>query len=110
MRIDARSAASTISSFPSRMELRVDSILTGAQALGERLGGLIGRGMATVAARLRPPTDPSGPVRIDATLIGEFEPLVRLSVPFRELGGVAGLERWLAHHAIERLPGAGHAD
>ena len=90
--------------------LRVDSILIGAQALGERLGGTIGRGMAAVAARLRPRTDPPGPARIDAALIEEFEPLVRLNVPFRELREVAGLERWLARHAIERLPGAGRAD
>lgn len=90
--------------------LRVDSILIGAQALGERLGGTIGRGMAAVAARLRPRTDPPGPARIDVALIEEFQPLVRLNVPFRELREVAGLERWLARHAIERLPGAGRAD
>jgi hypothetical protein len=45
--------------------LRVDSILIGAQALGERLGGTIGRGMAALAARFRPRTDPPGPARKD---------------------------------------------
>jgi hypothetical protein len=87
----------------------IAALLTGTEALGERLGGTAGRMLAAASARLRPPSAPSGPTRIDAELIAELEPLVRLSVHLRELPHVAGLERWLARHAVSRLPGAGDA-
>ncbi len=87
----------------------VEAILTGAQALGERLGGILGGWMAATAARLRTRSAPSGPTRIDPSLVVELEPFVRLSVRFHDLPHVAGLERWLATNLIERLPGAGHA-
>lgn len=79
----------------------VAALLTGTQALGERLGGTVGRRLAAVSAR---------PARIDAELIQELEPLVRLSVPLAELTQVARLERWLSRHVVEPLPGAGDAD
>jgi hypothetical protein len=87
----------------------VEALLTGAQALGERLGTGTGRLMGAVAALLRPRSAPEGPACLDAGLIDELEPLVCLRVPLDELEGVAGLERWLAHHVIEPLPGAGDA-
>lgn len=87
----------------------VEAILTGAEALGDRLGGAVGRGMAAVAARLRPRGDDAGPARIPARLIAGVEPMVTLVVPLRDLPHVARLERWLAHHLVERLPGAGDA-
>jgi hypothetical protein len=89
--------------------LALEAILTGAQALGERLGGVLGGWMAAAAARLRPCSAPQGPTRIDPSLVTEFEPFVRLEVRFDELTDVAGLERWLARHVIEHLPGAGDA-
>ena len=86
---------------------QVDAILTGAQALGERLGGLIGGSMAAFARRLRTaPAD--GPVRLDPELIEELEPAIKLRVPLAELNDVAGLERWLGRR-IERLAGGGRA-
>ena len=87
----------------------VTSILTGAQALGERLGGRAGAWMAACAERLRPRGAPVGPAAIDTELIAEIEPMVRLRIASGELPHVAGLERWLARHVIEPLPGAGDA-
>ena len=88
--------------------VRVEAILTGAQALGERLGGMLGRWLAGSSARLRPGGD-DGPTRIDPALVVELEPFVGLSARFDELPHVAGLERWLARNVVGRLPGAGDA-
>lgn len=85
---------------------RVVAILTGAEALGERLGGTIGGWIAASAKRLRPRLAQPGPAAIDAALVAELEPFIRLSVRFDDLPDVAGLERWLARHAVEPLPGA----
>ncbi|MCA1678958.1 MAG: hypothetical protein LC777_08455 [Actinobacteria bacterium] len=88
---------------------QVQNILTGAQALGERLGGSVGRGMAAAAARLRPRGHPEGPAPVDMSLVDSLEPMVKLGVPLRELPHLAALERWLAKHLVEPLPGAGDA-
>ena len=86
----------------------IESILTGSQALGERIGGLVGRWMSSTSARLRSDSEP-GPATIPASLIVESKPLVQLGVAFDDLPSVAGLERWLATHFVERLPGTGDA-
>jgi hypothetical protein len=86
--------------------LRVTRLLTGAQALGERLGGTSGAVLAATARRLR--SDP-GPTQIDAALVVKLEPFVKLSVPLRELDDVAGLERALATELIEPAPEGGDA-
>jgi hypothetical protein len=86
---------------------RVRWILTGAQALGERLGGSLGRGAAAVAGRLR--EGEPGPARIAVEHVKSTGSLVHLDVPLGDLPGVAPLERWLAHHLIARLPGTGDA-
>lgn len=85
---------------------KVEAILTGAQALGERLDGTIGRWMAEAAARLRPRSFPAGPTRVDPALVAELEPFVRLTARFDDLPGAAGLERWLGRHVVAPLPGA----
>ena len=85
---------------------RVQAILTGAEALGERLGGTVGRWMAGTARLLRPRSAHEGPTAIDPALVTELEPFIRLSVRFDDLPGLAGLERWLARHAVGPLPGA----
>lgn len=98
------------------LELRADgggpeikSILTGSQALGDRIEGLIGRWMSSVSARQR--SDPeAGPPAIPPSLIVELKPLVKLDVEFDDLRSIGGLERWLAANFVERLPGTGHAD
>lgn len=88
----------------------VTHVLTGAQALGERLGGVPGRVMAALAARLRDAGSPAGPARIPAAQVGEYGDLVHLTVPLRALPHLAGLERWLACEVVEGVPGAGDAD
>lgn len=65
--------------------------------------------MAAAAARLRQRTRPPGPARVDAGLVESVEPLVRLALPLGDMPQLAGLERWLAEHLIEPLPGAGDA-
>lgn len=85
-----------------------ESLLVGAQAFGERLGGTVGRWTARAAARLAQ-REPEGPVRIDTALIEKLDPVVQLRVPLRELPHAAALERWLAHNLVARVPGAGDA-
>lgn len=88
---------------------RVTALLTGAEALGQRLGGLVGGLMSHGAARLRDPEDARGPVKLDPELIAELEPLIKLRVGFADLPHVGGLERWLGRHFVGRLPGTGDA-
>lgn len=88
---------------------RVTALLTGAEALGQRLGGGSGRLMASTAARLRANGEPPGPAAIPVGHVERLEPLVALSVRLADLPHVAGLERWLAHHVIENIRGAGDA-
>ena len=85
----------------------VKALLTGAEALGERLGGLTGGLMAGAARRLRT-ASPEGPTRLDPELVEELEPLIKLGLPLRELPGVAALERWLGQR-MQRIPGSGRA-
>lgn len=89
--------------------VEIVAILTGSEALGERLGGRVGRWMSSVSARLRPARSPSGPTSIPVSLIGELQPLIKLVATMDELPEVGGLERWLASHFVERLPGTGDA-
>ncbi len=89
---------------------RVNALLTGSQALGDRLGGAVGAIMARISRRLRSPSASPAPARLDPDLIEDLEPLLKLKVPLRELDEVAGLERWLAENVVEKLPGGGHAD
>ncbi len=88
---------------------KVEAILTGAEALGGRLGGTIGRWMAGAAARLRSRSSGEGPTRIDPALVAELEPFVQLTARLEDLPDAAGLERWLARHAVGPLPGAERA-
>lgn len=89
-------------------EPRISAILTGSQALGDRIGGVIGRWMAASSRRFRrKPSD--GPTTISPAYIIELEPLVELGASFDELEGVAPLERWLSDNFIRKLPGTGDA-
>lgn len=85
------------------------AILTGAQALGERIGGTTGRTMARVAARLRPHGRPQGAAAIELGLVDRIDEEVRLALPLADLPHVAGLEHWLAEHVVGPLPGSGDA-
>ena len=86
---------------------RVEALHTGAEALGDRLGGVLGRWIGAPARRLR--SDGDAPPAIDPELVDQVDPFVKLRARFHELEGVAGFEHWLARNLVERLPGAGHA-
>lgn len=86
---------------------RVTEIVTGSEVLGGRIGGFLGRRMATASARLRSPAQAEGPSRIDLAAVEEIEPLIELKVSKDDLPQVAGLERWLAANFVGRLPGSG---
>jgi hypothetical protein len=88
---------------------RVTKIVTGSEALGGRIGGIIGRWMAAASARLRSPAQEEGAPRIEIDAVEEIEPLIELKVGKDDLPEVAGLERWLATHFVGRLPRSGDA-
>jgi hypothetical protein len=88
---------------------RVTAIVTGSEALGNRIGGSLGRWMATLSARLRPPAATEGPPRIGLGAVAEIEPLIELDVDKDDLPQVGGLERWLAANFVGRLPRSGDA-
>ena len=87
----------------------IESVLTGSEALGDRIDGSLGRWMSSVSRRLRRRAAPPGPSSIDPAHIVELEPLIKLSVAAEELPEVGGLEKWLASNFVERLPGTGDA-
>jgi hypothetical protein len=89
---------------------QVARVLTGSQALGERIGRSVGSVMASVSSRLRAPGAGDGPSSFDARLISELEPMIRLQAQAGELDSIAQLEHWLAANFVERLPGTGHED
>lgn len=88
---------------------RVVGLLTGTEALGARLGGHLGRALASASARMRPPAAGGGPARIDPALVEEVKPMVKLRASLAELKAVAPGERWLSRKLIGKLPGAGDA-
>lgn len=86
--------------------LYVAALLTGQQALGRRIGGVLGRWITAAATRLE--LDRRGPRRIPYDLVASVESAVILSVK-RELLPEPELESWLNDHLIGKIPGADHA-
>jgi sporulation protein YlmC with PRC-barrel domain len=82
----------------------VAALLVGQQALGDRIGGRLGRWIAGTARRLSPDPD-RGPIRIPYDMVAELTSAVNLSVR-RELLPDPPLETWLRDHLIGRIPGA----
>ena len=81
---------------------RVTGLLLGQQALGERIGGGLGRWISAVARRMsEPPGQP--PIRIGFDLVAKVDSAVHLSVA-RELLPDPPLETWLRDHLIGRIP------
>lgn len=79
---------------------QVTAILLGPEALGRRLGGLLGTFVAGFA-RLRP--DGSGPPRIDWGHVTGVGTEVETDLDADSLGFPHG-ERWLREHVVDRLP------
>lgn len=85
---------------PSDERARVTAVVIGAAALGRRLGGITGRVMTASAERLRPAGSHGPTVEVSAVRV--VRPLLRLTVAGPALPGVAGLEKWLRRHVVER--------
>lgn len=82
----------------------VAALLVGQQALGDRMGGWLGRWLADVARRLAPDRE-RGPIRIPYDLVAELNSAVNLTVG-RDLLPDPPLEVWLRDHLVARIPGA----
>jgi sporulation protein YlmC with PRC-barrel domain len=85
----------------------VTALLVGQRALGERIGGRLGRWIAGLGRRLAPSVE-DPPIRIPFDLVAEIDSAVTLTVP-RERLPDPPLEAWLRDHLIGRIPGAGDA-
>ncbi|MBW3618839.1 MAG: PRC-barrel domain-containing protein [Actinobacteria bacterium] len=81
---------------------RLVSILMGPEALGARLGGVLGRVVAG-AGRLRP--DAAGPPEVAVTDLEEVDTEVRLAAHRDDLPFPRS-EAWVRDHVIGRIPGA----
>lgn len=85
----------------------IETLTTGLQSFGERIGGLTGAVFARAAQRLRPPDGTTGPASIECSDIMEVEERVRVRWRLEERRDIAGLEHWLAQHVVEAIPGSG---
>ncbi|MFE9691068.1 hypothetical protein [Micromonospora sp. NPDC005806] len=85
----------------------VDCLLTGRGALGQRIGGRVGRILMAIADRF---TDhpPAPPLCIPLTLVAHVDSAVRLRCPAADLPPPP-VESWLRRHLIDRIPGADRA-
>jgi len=93
--------------YDERGDAYVTGLLLGQQALGERIGGALGRWISAIARRMSEPPD-QPPIRIGFDLVAKIDSAVHLSVA-RELLPEPPLEVWLRDHLIGRIPGAGDA-
>ena len=94
------------------LELEVDverpyvcALLTGPQALGGRLPGLLGGFVRSVHRRLHPDPDP-GPNAIPAGRIVDITSAVQIDS--HDGLAVAGFGDWLESQVVCRIPGASH--
>ncbi len=86
---------------------RVAALLWGAEALGQRLGGLLGRSIAGTARRMR--TGPPGPRRVEWARVAEWRYVLKLDGSVQDLELTPALEAWMRQHVIAPLPGSGDA-
>ncbi|MDG4814010.1 hypothetical protein O7628_00630 [Micromonospora sp. WMMD956] len=85
----------------------VAALLTGQAALGQRIGGRIGRLLVAVAVRFTEDRAVT-PLRIPYRLVARVDSAVRLRACLDDLPP-APVERWLRRHLIDRIPGADRA-
>ena len=84
----------------------VSAILVGPRALGPRLGGRLGRWVASIAGRLATADQVEVP-RIDFGYVTGIGNSIVVARHPDELP-VAPLEDWLDRHVISRIPGSRH--
>jgi sporulation protein YlmC with PRC-barrel domain len=82
----------------------VTAILVGPRVLGPRIGGRLGRWIASIAGRLAT----AAPPRIDFGQVTEIGSAVRIARTRAEVA-VAPLEDWVNQYVISRIPGSDHA-
>ncbi|WP_089008270.1 hypothetical protein [Micromonospora viridifaciens] len=85
----------------------VDCLLTGPAALGDRIGGRVGRILVAV---VRPFSDDPRvpPLRIPLTQVARVGSAVWLRCSAADLPPAPG-ETWLRRHLVDRIPGAHRA-
>jgi len=84
----------------------VVALLVGPVALGQRMGGRLGRWIAGVAHRLHPAEEPRY-TRIAWERVERVTSAVYLNIS-RDLLPEPVLETWLRDHLVDNIPGAGH--
>ncbi|NBE84448.1 hypothetical protein [Micromonospora rubida] len=85
----------------------VAALLSGHEALAQRIGGRAGRLLLAVADRLVD-DPPVTPLRVPYRLVERVDSAVRLRVGLDELPG-SPTEQWLRRHLIDRIPGSHRA-
>lgn len=80
------------------------AILSGPGALGNRVGGKLGRWIESVHQRLHHLTEP-GPSRISFGVVKRIGPAIELSVPKRDLD-ISTFEDWVRDRIIAKIPGS----
>jgi sporulation protein YlmC with PRC-barrel domain len=83
----------------------VVAVLSGAGALGPRLGGRLGRFIAAVHGRL---ADEPVPARIPFGVVSDVGNHVTVTLGREHLESNR-LEAWARDHLVDRIPGADHA-
>jgi len=84
---------------------RVSALRCSQEALGTRLGGIVGGLLGRTARRLRAAESPAGGFAIAPAEVEQWEPMLRLRSKLADLEA-APLEKWLSTRIVRRLPGA----
>jgi sporulation protein YlmC with PRC-barrel domain len=87
--------------------VRIVALLVGQRVLGQRMGGWVGRWLASIATRMHDEHDP-GPVRIPFEHVTDVGSEITIGVR-GDLMDRLPLEAWLQDRVIGRIPGAGDA-
>jgi sporulation protein YlmC with PRC-barrel domain len=82
--------------------LTVRALLVGLLVLGERVGGIVGRGLRALASN---PHRPAIPLRVPYEVVDTVGSEITLTVRRDDLPDPP-LEAWLRGHLIDRIPGA----
>jgi sporulation protein YlmC with PRC-barrel domain len=87
---------------------RLSAMLSGAQALGERMGGMLGRAMAGTARRMLVESR-VGSRAVPWSDVVELGYAIELRAGITKLDLEPALEVWLRDNVIGPMPGSGHA-